>query len=138
MRVNLLTAPDMIVIWAVTHQSTNRAQSCLTLEIKWVPVCQTCQDAVFTSPLVARIKVRDLKEYIKSQHQLTRSRCENCFAKSSNAIQNSPSFLTLAERSSLSLSESESHSQLRSLQGPFHSPLPQGLRSLTRCVSPGK
>ena len=34
------------------------------------------------------------------------------------------------------LSDSESHSQDRSLQGPFHSPFPQGLRSLTRWVSP--
>ena len=53
-----------------------------------------------------------------------------CLAKSSNAIQNSPSFLTLAERSSLSRSDSESHSQLRSLHGPFHSPLPHGFRNL--------
>ena len=66
----------------------------------------------------------------------TRSRWENCLAKSSKDIQNSPSFLTLTERSSLSLSERESHSQDRSLQGPFHSPLPQGFLSLTRWVSP--
>ena len=61
----------------------------------------------------------------------TRSRCENCLAKSSKLIQNSPSFLTRTLSSSLSLSLRESHSQLLSDQGPFHSPRPQGLRSLT-------
>lgn len=50
--------------------------------------------------------------------------------------QNSPSFLTLMLRSSLSLVESPSHSQDRSLHGPVHSPRPHGLRSLTRGVSP--
>ena len=64
--------------------------------------------------------------------KLTRSRCENCLAKSSKAIQNSPSFRTLTESRSLSRSDNESHSQLRSLQGPFHSPLPQGFLNLTR------
>jgi hypothetical protein len=43
MQVHLLTAPGILVIWAVTHPSTNRAQRCLTLVIKWVPVCPTWQ-----------------------------------------------------------------------------------------------
>jgi hypothetical protein len=47
MRVHLLTAPGILVIWAVTHPSTNRAQCCLTLVIKRVPVCPTWLDAVF-------------------------------------------------------------------------------------------
>ena len=66
----------------------------------------------------------------------TKSRWENCLAKSSKAIQNSPSFRTRTLSNSLSRSDRESHSQERSLQGPFHSPLPQGFRSLTRWVSP--
>jgi hypothetical protein len=45
MRVHLLTAPSILVIWPVTHPSTNGAQQCLTLVIKWVPVCPTGQDA---------------------------------------------------------------------------------------------
>jgi hypothetical protein len=45
MRVHLLTAPGLLVIWAVTHPSTNRSHRCLTSVIKWVPVCQTWQDA---------------------------------------------------------------------------------------------
>ena len=61
----------------------------------------------------------------------TRSRCENCLAKSSKLIQNSPSFLTRTLSSSLSRSLRESHSQLRSDHGPFHSPRPQGFLSLT-------
>jgi hypothetical protein len=36
MWVHLLTAPCILVIWAVTHPSTNRTQRCLTLVIKWV------------------------------------------------------------------------------------------------------
>jgi hypothetical protein len=36
-----LTAPDILVIRAVTHQSTDRAQRCLTEVIKWVLVCPT-------------------------------------------------------------------------------------------------
>ena len=60
----------------------------------------------------------------------TRSRCENCLAKSSNDIQNSPSFLTRTLSNSLSLSDKLSHSQLLSLQGPFHSPRPQGFLKL--------
>jgi len=85
-------------------------------------------------------RVQSLSDSLCSLYQkksfLTRSRCENCFAKSSKAIQNSPSFRTRTESSSLSLSDKESHSQLLSLQGPFHSPLPQGFRNLTRWVSP--
>jgi hypothetical protein len=46
MREHLLTAPGIIVIWVVTHTSTNRAQRCLTLVIKWVPECPTWQDDV--------------------------------------------------------------------------------------------
>jgi hypothetical protein len=37
MRVHLLTAPGILVIWVVTHPSTNRAQHCLTSVFKWVP-----------------------------------------------------------------------------------------------------
>ena len=68
--------------------------------------------------------------------EILQSKIITCDAKSSKAIQNSPSFRTLMARSSLSLSDNESHSQDRSLQGPFHSPLPQGFRNLTRCRSP--
>ena len=88
------------------------------------------------SPFLLRLLFHCFKKNIR--RCLTRSRCENCLAKSSKAIQNSPSLRTRTERSSLSRSDSESHSQLRSLQGPFHSPLPQGFRSLTRWVSPKK
>lgn len=66
----------------------------------------------------------------------TRSRWENCLAKSSKAIQNSPSFRTRADKSSLSRSDKLSHSHDLSLHGPFHSPFPQGFLSLTRWVSP--
>jgi hypothetical protein len=41
MWVLLQTAPDILFICAVTHPSTNRAQRCLTLVIKWEPVCPT-------------------------------------------------------------------------------------------------
>ena len=75
----------------------------------------------------------NLKQIEKQMQQLMIITCD---AKSSKAIQNSPSFRTLIARSSLSLSDNESHSQDRSLQGPFHSPLPQGFRNLTRCRSP--
>jgi hypothetical protein len=34
MQEYLLTAPGILVIWAVTHPSTNRAQHCLTSVIK--------------------------------------------------------------------------------------------------------
>jgi hypothetical protein len=47
MRVHLLTVPSIPVIWAVTHRSTNWAQSCLTLVIKWATVCPAWQEAVF-------------------------------------------------------------------------------------------
>jgi hypothetical protein len=46
MQVHFLAAPIVIFIWMVTHPSTNRAQNCLTLMIKWVVVCTTLQDAV--------------------------------------------------------------------------------------------
>jgi hypothetical protein len=46
MRVHLLTAPGILVMWAVTYPSTSRAQRCLTLVIKWVSVYPTWQDAV--------------------------------------------------------------------------------------------
>jgi hypothetical protein len=46
MRVHLLTASGTLVIWAVLHPITIRAQRCLTLVIKCVPVCPTWQDAV--------------------------------------------------------------------------------------------
>jgi hypothetical protein len=36
MRVNLLTAPGILVIWTVTYPSTKLAQRCFTLVIKWV------------------------------------------------------------------------------------------------------
>jgi hypothetical protein len=37
MRVNLLTAPSIIILWVVTQLSTiRRAQRCLTLVIKWL------------------------------------------------------------------------------------------------------
>ena len=52
------------------------------------------------------------------------------------SYQNSPSLRTRTLRSSLSRSESESHSQDRSDQGPFHSPRPQGLRRRTNGTSP--
>jgi hypothetical protein len=47
-RVTLLTAPGILVIWVVTHPSTNRAQCCLTSVIKRVPVCPTWQNAVLS------------------------------------------------------------------------------------------
>jgi hypothetical protein len=47
-KMHLLTAPSLLVIWAVTHPSTNRAQRCLTLVIKWVPVCPTWHDTAFS------------------------------------------------------------------------------------------
>jgi hypothetical protein len=53
MLVHLLTAPGILVIWAVTHPSTNRAQRCLTSEIKRVPVCPAWHNAVsFTKKIL--------------------------------------------------------------------------------------
>jgi hypothetical protein len=52
---HLQTAPGVLVIWAVTHPSTDRAQQSLTSVIKWVPVCPTWQDA---SSLVAALIVK--------------------------------------------------------------------------------
>jgi hypothetical protein len=46
MQEHLLTAPGILVICVVTHPRTNPTRCCLTLVIKWVPVCSTCQDAV--------------------------------------------------------------------------------------------
>jgi hypothetical protein len=46
MRVHLLTAPGILVIKTVTSPSTIRAQRCLTLVFKWVPVCPNWQDSV--------------------------------------------------------------------------------------------
>jgi hypothetical protein len=46
MRVHLLTAPNVLFIWVVTHTSTIWAQHCSTLGIKWVTVCLAWQDAV--------------------------------------------------------------------------------------------
>jgi hypothetical protein len=46
MREHLLTAPSILVVWAVTHPNTNQAQRCLNLMDKLVPVCPTWQDAV--------------------------------------------------------------------------------------------
>jgi hypothetical protein len=47
MQLNLLTSPSIFVIWMVTHPSTCGAQCCLTLMIKFVPVCPAWHDAVF-------------------------------------------------------------------------------------------
>jgi hypothetical protein len=49
MRVHLLPAPGILVIWVVTHPSNIWPHCCLTSVIKWVPVCQTWQDAVHSS-----------------------------------------------------------------------------------------
>ena len=50
--------------------------------------------------------------------------------------QNSPSLRTRTDKSSLSRSDSESHSQERSDQGPLHSPRPQGFLRRTSGTSP--
>jgi hypothetical protein len=45
MRLLIIIAPGILVIWAVTNPSTNRAKHGLTLVIKWLSVCQTWQNA---------------------------------------------------------------------------------------------
>lgn len=50
--------------------------------------------------------------------------------------QNSPSLRTRTDKSSLSRSDNESHSQERSDQGPLHSPRPQGFLRRTSGTSP--
>jgi hypothetical protein len=57
MQVHLQTAPGILVIYAVTPLRTNRTQRCLTLVIKWVPVCPTWQDAVLPDALEYQVVV---------------------------------------------------------------------------------
>jgi hypothetical protein len=45
------TTHSILVIRAVTHTSTSRAQRFLTSVIKWVPVCLAWQDAVLSYPV---------------------------------------------------------------------------------------
>jgi hypothetical protein len=51
MRVYLQRAPSILFIWVVTHSKTNRVQLCLTLVIKWEPVCPRWQDIVLEDKL---------------------------------------------------------------------------------------
>jgi hypothetical protein len=45
MRKLLPTAPGILGIWVVYLSMYNRDQHCLTLVMKWVPICPTRQDA---------------------------------------------------------------------------------------------
>jgi hypothetical protein len=57
MRVHLLTATGVLVIWVVTHPSTIWAQHCLNLVIKRIPECPMCQNAVLNKMLLSRTHV---------------------------------------------------------------------------------
>jgi hypothetical protein len=53
MRVHLLAAPGILVIWVVSYPRTIRSQRCLTLVIKWAPVNVARRRSLHQLPLTS-------------------------------------------------------------------------------------